>query len=584
MSLTSNPFHILGAKMTDDRRRIVALAKEKSFGGDEEAVREAQRILLTPKKRLAAEIAWLPGVEPDQIGELLTATLAGPNSAEDEWLMGVLLPNLPGLARANLLAHMLVHSGALDASARQPVASEEFWARRIALLAGAHHAVRTDEVTALVNEGRLAAGVPTASKQDVIEELQDRANSFRDTIEHRLDDLPLPVMVKAITSAVNMATRGGSRHAPALIDSLIDAYYVRRVGGTMDQRERGIANLVSRVRTDISGGKISRVPAMVAEIERSLRAWDALAQPIQLSLASRGMSHSPSNQIMHDTRNLAVEMINEHGAVLFKVARGLTKTLREVFAEMEPITELLDEDVATLDGISAGAQPLHVTARDSPAATHSSSTAPAEKPILWAGRLTLWAATCCLPLVYIVASVQRPIGAPVLIEIASDTGRAKSQDPKQDVQQEINERLRFLVRGEGNPSRAWLEVLRREGTLDDHMNLAERAIQFIRSLEQGAADVPAGILEGASILTSGAENVSEDALYRAGQAVRKFMASYSPLIGAAAGPAAGFQHGPPDPRAAHSFLTSRVPRALGVLGLFTVFCVMSRLATKASRR
>ena len=584
MSLTSNPFHILGAKMTDDRRRIVALAKEKSFGGDEEAVREAQRILLTPKKRLAAEIAWLPGVEPDQIDELLTATLAGPNSAQDEWLMGVLLPNLPALARANLLAHMLVHSGAPDASTGQPVASEEFWARRIALLAGAHHAVRADEVTALVNEGRLAAGVPTASKQDVIEELQDRANSFRHTIEHCLDDLPLPVMVKAITSAVNMATRGGRRHAPALIDSLIDSYYVRRVSGTMDARERGIANLVSRVRTDISGGKINRVPAMVAEIERSLRAWDALAQPIQLSLASRGMSHSPSNQIMHDTRNLAVEMINKHGAVLFKVARGLTKTLREVFAEMEPITELLDEDVATLDGISAGAQPLHVTARDSPAATHSSSTAPAEKPILWAGRLTLWAATCCLPLVYIVASVQRPIGAPVLIEIASDTGSAKSQDPKQDALQEFNERLRFLVRGEGNPSRAWLEVLRREGTLDDHMNLAERAIQFIRSLEQGAADVPAGILEGASILTSGAENVSEDALYRAGQAVRKFMASYSPLIGAAAGPAAGFQHGPPDPRAAHSFLTSRVPRALGVLGLFTVFCVMSRLATKASRR
>ena len=363
MSLTSNPFHILGAKMTDDRRRIVALAKEKSFGGDEEAVREAQRILLTPRKRLAAEIAWLPGVEPDQIGELLRLGSITPTSHSSSALFGRASVAVPGLARANLLAHMLL----VDAIARQPIASEE-WARRIALLAGAHHAVRADEVTALVNEGRLAASVPTASKQDVIEELEDRANSFRVTIEHCLNDLPLPVMVKAMTSTVNIATRNGGRHAPALIDSLIDSYYIRRMSGMMDEREKGIAALVSRVRNDVSSAKYNHVPAMVAEIERSLRAWDALAQPIQLSLASRGMSHSPSKQIMRDTRNLAQvirleaeyflpcemingQVINGHGILLLEVARGLTKTMRQVFAEMAPITDLLDKDVATLDDL-----------------------------------------------------------------------------------------------------------------------------------------------------------------------------------------------------------------------------------------
>ena len=339
MSLTSNPFHILGAKMTDDRRRIVALAKEKSFGGDEEAVRKAQSILLTPRKRLAAEIAWLPGVEPERIGELLWGLHSSASwRAAAAWATGW---NTPSLAGANLLAHMghYVDDGSLA-----------WW---VSLLAAAQRRVQADEVTALVNEARVAAGLPRASKQDVTEELRDRANSYRDTIERCLDTLETQRMAVVVTSVVNTATRKGTTHASALVDTLIDSYYDRRVSGTMDERRKGIANLAARVRADASGGRIARVPAIVGEIERALRAWDVLAQPIQVSLASRGMSHPPSDEIMRDTRNLAVFLINEHGVAFLEVAQSLTKTLRKVFAEMEPITELLDEDAATLDDIAA---------------------------------------------------------------------------------------------------------------------------------------------------------------------------------------------------------------------------------------
>lgn len=354
MSLTSNPFHILGAKMTDDRRRIIALAKEKSFGGDEEAVREAQSILLTPRKRLAAEIAWLPGVEPEQIGELLWTTEASWR-AVTAWTTGW---NTPSLAGANLLAHMghYVDDNSLA-----------WW---VSLLAAAQQRVQADDVTALVNEARVAAGLPRASKQDVTEELQDRANSYRNTIERCLDTLATQRMAVVVTSVVNTATRNGSTHAPPLVDTLIDSYYDRRVSGTMDERRKGIANLAARVRADASGGRIARVPAIVGEIERALRAWDVLAQPIQVSLASRGMSHPPSDEIMRDTRSLAVFLINEHGVVFLEVAQSLTKTLRKVFAEMEPITELLDKDAATLDGIAAKvrtAQPRTVREETPPA-------------------------------------------------------------------------------------------------------------------------------------------------------------------------------------------------------------------------
>lgn len=396
MSLTSNPFHILGAKMTDDRRRIIALAKEKSFGGDEEAVREAQSILLTPRKRLAAEIAWLPGVEPERIGELLATTEVW-RLAPNSW------GKTPSLARANLLAHMGHLAAGHRTRARRTAVNRSYddensLAWWVSSLAAAQQRVQADEVTALVNEARVAAGLPRASKQDVTEELRDRANSYLDTIERCLDTLETQRMAVVVTSVVNTATRNGATHASALVDTLIDSYYDRRVSGTMDERRKGIANLAERVREDAADltrknlarglsdvgttiQTVTRVSAIVGEIKRALRAWDVLAQPIQVSLASRGMSHPPSDEIMRDTRNLAVFLINEHGVVFLQVARSLTETLRKVFAEMEPITEVLDEDAATLDGIIAEKEALWRGVRTTPSQQYQVS--PAGESVTW---------------------------------------------------------------------------------------------------------------------------------------------------------------------------------------------------------
>ena len=329
MSLKSNPFYVLGAAPSDDRRRIMALANDRRLDGDEMAIREARIVLTTPRKRLAAEIAWLPGLEEDEIRRALAAKNEDPG----------LLPStvLPTLARANLMADGLVEADP------QVSSMAEWW---IVGLAGAYDCIRADKVTTAVNEARLAAGVPMASQQDVVEELRDRGNHFRDAMERCLDGLVFERIVEVVTVVVHSATLGGARHASPLIDSLVDSYYERKVREKMTARRQEIGQLVSQVR-----GRVGvDVAGIVAQIEREVKAWDVMAQPTQVSLASRGMSHSASNEIMHEVRNLAVELFNKHK--LLDVAQRLTRTLREVFAEMEPITELLDKDVSALDGIA----------------------------------------------------------------------------------------------------------------------------------------------------------------------------------------------------------------------------------------
>ena len=357
MSPTSNPFYVLGATPSDDRRRIIALANDKrlELDSDEAAVREAQSILITPRKRLAAEIAWLPGMEAEEIRRVL-AVMDGKRLHA-----GLKMDRLHPLARANLLADGLVRAGSAP--------SFHELAERIVELASAHEHIRPDKVTTAVNEARLAAGVPMASPQDVAEGLQSRRGHYSDAIEQCLDGMAWASMVIVVTSVVNLATQEGARHAPALIDNLVDSYYERKVREKMVAKRKEIAKLVSQVRGHVGRGTLARVPAVVHEIESKVREWDVLAQPVQVSLASRGMSHSPSDEIMHEVRNLAVELFNKHG--LLEAAQGLIKTLREVFAEMEPITEVLDKDMSALDGIAKRVGPGAVRE----VATHGSRTA-----------------------------------------------------------------------------------------------------------------------------------------------------------------------------------------------------------------
>ncbi len=63
--LHSSPFYVLGASVRDGRKRIVELADERSLVADADLCAKARGDLTNPRNRLAAEIAWLPGLSPN---------------------------------------------------------------------------------------------------------------------------------------------------------------------------------------------------------------------------------------------------------------------------------------------------------------------------------------------------------------------------------------------------------------------------------------------------------------------------------------------------------------------------------------
>lgn len=336
MELLNNPFLTLGATMRDDRRRIMDLAEEKSLVSDEGGVRDATAVLTNPRRRVAAEIGWLPGLGPKRISEAISTLEREPAKVRA-------LGSLPNLARANLLADGLIR------------VVEQLPQREVALwvieLADAHDQIDAEQTITALNEERSVAGFPAISDMQSVEaELQGRRQYYRQAINRALDKLAAPSLVEVVTIAVDEATDEGERQAPILIDDLVDSFEVE-AQGFLEAETKNIAVLVQGVRNAVERDEgHAHIEGLVTQLEKVAKNWDRVAQPIQVSARSRGISHSLSHEVAGEIRSLAVDLFNEHG--LLDVSKRLTALQQVVFAEVDRVLEQSEEDASALDEIA----------------------------------------------------------------------------------------------------------------------------------------------------------------------------------------------------------------------------------------
>ena len=336
MELLTNPFFTLGATMRDDRRRIMDLAEEKSLVSDEAAVRDATAVLTNPRRRLAAEIGWLPGLGPKRISEAISILEREPAKVRG-------LGNLPSLARTNLLADGLIR--VVEQLPKREVA------RWIVELANAHDDIEAEQTVTLLNEERSVASFPAISDLQIVDaELQDRRQYYRQAIMRALDQLPAPSLVEVVTIAVDEATDNGGSQAPILINDLVDSFEAKALG-FLETETKNIAVLVQGVRSAVERDEgHENIGRLVSQLEEVVKNWDRIAQPIQVSARSRGTGHDLSHEIAGEIRSLAVDLFNEHG--LLDISKRLTALQQEVFAEVDRVVEQSEDDATALDEIA----------------------------------------------------------------------------------------------------------------------------------------------------------------------------------------------------------------------------------------
>ena len=335
MDLLQNHFHILNASPRDNRRRIMELADERSLLLDSSECMEACSELTNPRKRLSAEVAWLPGIGPKRVGEVLSILESSPTD-----LLAV--DKLSSIARANLLASGL---------ARLPDHNADDVAEWILEISWAFEDLDPEELSVIINEERVVSGFPEVSDLSAVEaEIQERRRHYRQVIKSALDNLSPKELVEAVTVAVESATDDGEEHGPILIADLIDSYEVE-AQGFLDKEEGNIRALVEKLWAVVDAERPdSTLAPMVNQLIQVVKNWDTVAQPIQVSTKSRGLDHDASHRVAGLVRSLAIHMFNEHCKLDF--SQQLTNMLQEVFAEVGEVAERTAEDVDALGEIA----------------------------------------------------------------------------------------------------------------------------------------------------------------------------------------------------------------------------------------
>ena len=387
MDLLQNPFYILNATQRDNRHRIIELAEKQSLLSDTDKCMEARAELTNPRKRISAEVAWLPGVVPERIYDILlllessvgnrlgcdkTTSIMPVDSlasalarlsydkkcnVADKVLEILKLPKedfreigeflgihtLTPMARANLLAARIL---------RLPDYRSDVVAEWILAIAETFETITPENIRATLNLERGESGFPEITElSNITTEVQNCRHRYQQVIKFALGNIhSAKERAKAVMTVIESATDSGTNHWPILVEDLVDIYE-KGAEVFFQTEEKNIETQEKKIRIAADEETSDAVLApMVDEFLQTLKDWDVIAQPIQLSKNRQGLRHDASHDVADRVRQLAIFLYNEYNKLDF--SQKILNVLQEAFTEIPAIAERITTDLETLNKIA----------------------------------------------------------------------------------------------------------------------------------------------------------------------------------------------------------------------------------------
>jgi len=329
MRLIDNPFHILNVSTRDTKHKIIQAYDLESLKKDQEICNKAKSILMTPRNRLTAEISWLPTLSPARAIQFINKIQTNPNEVVHS------LDGLEPLTKCNLSTEVV----SLVDFRSEP----RTLARWIVDIALTFEKISASNLLATINEDRHLAGIPAIqSLESINEALEEHRKYVADTLNNALKRVPDPDTI--MKEVANQTTFSGSRQAPILIEELINVYQIE-VQKYLDQIAEEIRKLISQIRANPKAS----INLLLDCLEKYLRSWDQIAQPIHIVMQSKGITDEHSMSLAHDVRDLALILANEHA--MHEQAKRISTVLSEQFKDHPIFAEKLTEDKSVLEDI-----------------------------------------------------------------------------------------------------------------------------------------------------------------------------------------------------------------------------------------
>jgi hypothetical protein len=331
--LHESAFYILEVSVRDTREKIIDQAENKSLLMDHEICNRAQSALNTSKLRVSEELNWLPGLAPNKAKKYLEDLSQGVNPVDENL-------NLNSLVKANLLAAFVQ---TLDDSVKDvdiiPL---------IINLSEAVDSIEVSDITKEINADRTLAGYSQINDLEQIEnEVRDKKIFFAGLIKNFLNELSSKKLVSVVTRIVAKSTNNGSKRAPSLIHEMVSRYEDETLQ-VLTKQIQDINDLINEIKTDANSGEKAITP-LYDELEELVEAWDAIAQPIQLSTKALGTDHRMSIDLAANLRSLSIDLFNDHHMV--NICKRINDLLKDIFKEVPQIYDKAHEDSATIETI-----------------------------------------------------------------------------------------------------------------------------------------------------------------------------------------------------------------------------------------
>ena len=326
MDILENPFHIIGASVRDNKQSISDLIEEKTLDFDEEEISRINSILLNPKRRLAAEISYLPGIAPKRTKDIISTLISDPSSLFVDH-------EVSGLAELNLRLSKLN-------KVKEELDSEDI-ADNIIAIAEIFEEIDENVVHDQISADRIVSGFPPVDLQVISSELAEHGNYCKrifgeslKVIEHC--DIPdtLNYMVKSLNTS--------DGNYPKLIIELIEKYELE-FKNTIDEIESDIFVTIVKIRNQLEKGDTNIV---IGDFEPLLMDWELYTYPLQKINSDRGLDHVPTLRIYGKLRDLSLELNNDYK--LNSVSLEFTKLLQSEFSHIPSISEDIEEDLEIL--------------------------------------------------------------------------------------------------------------------------------------------------------------------------------------------------------------------------------------------
>ena len=320
MDLNDNPFYLLKAKTTDDKRKLLKLSEEALLDNDSSKINSARLVLSSPKRRIFAECSWFLGEDNKNLDRILES-IQNINIKKIDF-------DLTNLSTANFFAYSILNSDLHEDGL--------FLIKNLIIF---FDFIDTKKVLEAINQDRKISNIKLVNEaKDLNEELNNLRRFYISTIHKYFDKLTITEYSNLFSNIIYDLYSDGKEEY-TLIPELVDRYELT-AKQIIDEGEVKISMQIDAIEKYISPkfykGNIS-LGLMTDKLIKSISEWVKLVRPIQINFERRGLVHLQS-------RNLAVVLRTLVGNISdldINLSLEISIELKKQFIEISEINNLI---------------------------------------------------------------------------------------------------------------------------------------------------------------------------------------------------------------------------------------------------